>query len=54
MVAFGSQITLEIDMTFKEWLDSLTPSRSQSAGEDLADSIGLMIIMALVCMVVFI
>ena len=41
-------------MSFKEWLASLTPDRRQTAGEDLADSIGLMIIMALVCLVIFV
>ena len=40
-------------MTFKEWLESLTPEHKQSAGEDLADSIGLMVIMALIYLVVF-
>lgn len=41
-------------MSFKEWLQSLEPERKVSPGEDLADSIGLIIIMALVCAVVFI
>lgn len=41
-------------MSFKDWLKSLEPERKATPGEDLADSIGLMIIMALVCMVVFI
>jgi hypothetical protein len=41
-------------MQFKEWLDSLTPDRKQTSGEDLADSIGLIILMALVCAVIFI
>jgi hypothetical protein len=41
-------------MNFKEWLASLTPERKQTSGEDLADSIGLMILMALVCFVIFI
>jgi hypothetical protein len=41
-------------MSFKEWLDSLQPERRVTPGEDLADSIGLIVIMALVCMVVFI
>ena len=40
-------------MTFKEWLATLTPERKQTAGEDFADSIGLMIIMALIFAVVF-
>lgn len=40
-------------MTFKEWLKSLESSPKQSAGEDFADSIGLMVIMALVCFVIF-
>jgi hypothetical protein len=41
-------------MTFKEWLASLEPQRKSTPGEDFADSIGLMVIMALVCLVVFI
>jgi hypothetical protein len=41
-------------MSFKEWLASLTPDRKQTSGEDLADSIGLIILMALVCAVIFI
>ena len=41
-------------MNFKEWLASLTPDRKQTSGEDLADSIGLIILMALVCAVIFI
>ena len=40
-------------MTFREWLKSLEPERKASPGEDLADSIGLMVIMALICAVVF-
>jgi hypothetical protein len=40
-------------MTFKEWLKSLEPERKQSTGEDIADSIGLMVIMGLVLFVVF-
>jgi hypothetical protein len=42
-----------LKVTFKEWLKSLEPERKQSAGEDLADSIGLIVIMALICFVVF-
>ena len=41
-------------MTFKEWIDSLTPTRPQTPGEDFADTVGLMVIMALVCLVIFI
>lgn len=41
-------------MNFKEWLASLTPDRKQTSGEDFADSVGLMILMALVCFVIFI
>jgi hypothetical protein len=40
-------------MTLKEWLRSLEPERKQSTGEDIADSIGLFVLMALVMMVVF-
>jgi hypothetical protein len=40
-------------MTFKEWMKSLEPERKQSAGEDIADSIGLMVICALVCFMIF-
>lgn len=40
-------------MTFKEWLKSLEPERKVTPGEDFADSIGLMIIMALILAVVF-
>jgi hypothetical protein len=42
---------------FKEilaWMEyNLKSSKSQTSGEDLADSIGLIVIMALVCAVVF-
>jgi hypothetical protein len=41
-------------MTFKEWLKSLEPERKQTSGEDFADSIGLIVLMALVCFVIFI
>jgi hypothetical protein len=41
-------------MTFKEWLKSLEPQRRQTTGEDIADTLGLMVIMALVLFVVFI
>lgn len=41
-------------MTFKEWLKSLEPQRKVSPGEDFADTIGLIVLMALVCLVVFI
>ena len=40
-------------MTFKEWLKSLEPQRKQTSGEDFADSIGLIVICALVCFMVF-
>ena len=42
-------------MTFKEWLATLSPPKDykQSAGSDVADSIGLMVIMALLLFVVF-
>jgi len=43
-------------MTFKEWVALLQPPKDykQSAGSDIADSIGLMVIMALVMFVIFI
>jgi hypothetical protein len=40
-------------MNFDEWLKSLTPNKQQTAGEDLADSIALMVIAGLLFMVVF-
>ena len=42
-------------MTFKEWLDSLAPPKDYktSKGADIADSIGLMVIMGLLLLVVF-
>lgn len=40
-------------MTFREWLATLTPHREHTAGEDIADTIGLIVIMALVVSVVF-
>ena len=40
-------------MTFKEWVATLTPDRPTTAGEDFADSVGLIVIMALVCLVIF-
>jgi hypothetical protein len=40
-------------MTFKEWLNSLEPERKQSTGEDIADSIGLFVLIGLVLMTVF-
>ena len=42
-------------MNFKEWLDSLAPPKDykQSAGSDVADSIGLMVVMGLLLLVVF-
>jgi hypothetical protein len=41
-------------MKLNEWLALLTPERKQSSGEDLADSIGLIVVMALLCVVIFI
>ena len=41
-------------MTFKEWLKSLEPERRVTPAEDFADSIGLMVVMALVLFVVFV
>jgi hypothetical protein len=41
-------------VTFKEWLATLTPPRKQTTGEDIADSIGLIVIMALLLFVIFI
>ena len=40
-------------MTFKDWVKSLEPERKQSSGEDIADTIGLMVIMCLIYLVVF-
>jgi len=42
-------------MTFKEWLATLSPPKDykQSAGSDVADSIGLIVIMGLLLFVVF-
>jgi len=40
-------------MSFKEWLKSLEPERRATPGEDFADSIGLMVIMALFLAVIF-
>jgi hypothetical protein len=42
-------------MTFKEWLNSLSPPKDykQSTGSDIADSIGLIVIMGLLILVVF-
>ena len=42
-------------MTFKEWGATLTPPKDykQSAGSDVADSIGLIVIMGLLLFVVF-
>jgi len=42
-------------MKFKEWLALLTPPKDykQSAASDVADSIGLMVICALIMFVVF-
>ena len=41
-------------MTFKEWLRSLEPERKVTPGEDIADSVGLIVLMALVLFVVFV
>jgi hypothetical protein len=41
-------------MTFKEFLKSLESTKTMSSGEDLADSIALIVLMALVCLVIFI
>jgi hypothetical protein len=42
-------------MTFKEWVATLSPPKDykQSAGSDVADSIGLIVIMGLLLFVVF-
>lgn len=40
-------------MTFKEWLATLTPHRKHTPAEDLADSIGLAMIVGLLMLVVF-
>ena len=40
-------------MNFKDWVKSLEPERKQSSGEDIADTIGLMVIMCLIYLVVF-
>ena len=40
-------------MTFKEWVATLTPERKHTASEDVADSIALIVIMALLLTVVF-
>lgn len=40
-------------MTFKEWLASLESTKKHTPGEDIADSIALMVIMFLICAVVF-
>jgi hypothetical protein len=36
-----------------KWYDYLKSTKQQSAGEDLADSIALIVVMGLVCLVVF-
>lgn len=36
-----------------KWYDYLKSTKSISSGEDLADSIALIVVMALVCVVVF-
>ena len=41
-------------MTFKEWLKSLEPERKVTSGEDVADSIALIVIMCLIYLVVFV
>jgi len=40
-------------VNFKEWLKSLEPERKVTTGEDIADSIGLMVICFLVLAMVF-
>ena len=40
-------------MNFEEWVATLTPDRKQTAGEDLADSIALAVIVCLPMAVVF-
>jgi len=42
-------------MKFKEWLATLSPPKDykQSAGSDIADSIGLIVIMGLLLLVIF-
>lgn len=40
-------------MTFKEWLSSLESTKKQTPGEDFADSIALMVVMFLICVVIF-
>jgi hypothetical protein len=40
-------------MTFKEWIDSLSPKRDHTPAEDFADSVALIVIMALIFLVVF-
>lgn len=40
-------------MTFKEWLESLQTKREHTAGEDIADSIALIVIMLLIYLVIF-
>jgi hypothetical protein len=40
-------------MTFKEWLASLETKREQTPGEDVADTIALMVIMLLIFLVIF-
>ena len=40
-------------MKLSEWLDSLAPHRDQTTGEDIADSIALAVIVALLVAVVF-
>lgn len=39
-------------MSFKEWLKSLESTKSVTPAEDVADSIALFVIMALVCFVI--
>jgi hypothetical protein len=43
-------------VTFKEWVESLAPPKDykQSAKSDIADSIGLIVIMGLLLFVVFV
>ena len=40
-------------MNFKEWLRSLEPERKATPGEDIVDTIALLVIAGLVCMMIF-
>ena len=42
-------------MSFKEWLSLLTPDQHhKGVGEDVADTIGLMVVMALVMFIILV